>query len=93
MLAQGSAEYMNLVCSTKVAAQKNATTTGQLQMQVGTVRWNGQHQTISRSGTHTFRIYIYIYSRVAQEACLEIEYIRKVLSVSGTLKYADSGTA
>ena len=32
-------------------------------------------------------------SRVAQEAYLEIEYIRNVLSVSGTLKYADSGTA
>ena len=32
-------------------------------------------------------------SRVAQEAYLEVEYIRNVLSVSGTLKYADSGTA
>ena len=33
------------------------------------------------------------YSRVTQEAYLEIEDIRNVLSVSGTLKYADSGTA
>ena len=33
------------------------------------------------------------YSRVAQGAYLEVEYIRNVLSVSGTLKYADSGTA
>ena len=33
------------------------------------------------------------FSRVAQEAYVEIEYIRNVLSVSGTLKYADSGTA
>ena len=33
------------------------------------------------------------YSRVAQGAYLDIEYIRNVLSVSGTLKYADSGTA
>ena len=32
-------------------------------------------------------------SRVAQGAYLEVEYIRNVLSVSGTLKYADSGTA
>ena len=32
-------------------------------------------------------------SRVAQGAFLEVEYIRNVLSVSGTLKYADSGTA
>ena len=32
-------------------------------------------------------------SRVAQRAYLEVEYIRNVLSVSGTLKYADSGTA
>ena len=34
-------------------------------------------------------------SRVAQGAYLELEvkYIRNVLSVSGTLKYADSGTA
>ena len=31
-------------------------------------------------------------SRVAQGACLEVEYIRDVLSVSGTLKYADSVT-
>ena len=29
----------------------------------------------------------------AQGAYLEIEYIRNVLSVSGTSKYADSGTA
>ena len=35
----------------------------------------------------------YAYSRVAQGAYLEVEYIRNVLSVSGTLKYADSGTA
>ena len=34
-----------------------------------------------------------LYSRVAQGAYLEVEYIRNVLSVSGTLKYADSGTA
>ena len=34
-----------------------------------------------------------IISRVAQGAYLEVEYIRNVLSVSGTLKYADSGTA
>ena len=33
------------------------------------------------------------HSRVAQGAYLEVEYIRNVLSVSGTLKYADSGTA
>ena len=33
------------------------------------------------------------FSRVAQRAYLEVEYIRNVLSVSGTLKYADSGTA
>ena len=33
------------------------------------------------------------YSQVAQGAYLEVEYIRNVLSVSGTLKYADSGTA
>ena len=33
------------------------------------------------------------YSRVVQGAYLEVEYIRNVLSVSGTLKYADSGTA
>ena len=33
------------------------------------------------------------FSRVAQGAYLEVEYIRNVLSVSGTLKYADSGTA
>ena len=32
-------------------------------------------------------------SRAAQGAYLEVEYIRNVLSVSGTLKYADSGTA
>ena len=32
-------------------------------------------------------------SRVAQGAYLEIQYIRNVLSVSGTSKYADSGTA
>ena len=32
-------------------------------------------------------------SRVAQGTYLEVEYIRNVLSVSGTLKYADSGTA
>ena len=32
-------------------------------------------------------------SRVAQGAYLEIEYIRNVFSVSGTSKYADSGTA
>ena len=32
-------------------------------------------------------------SRVAQGAYLEVEYIRNVLIVSGTLKYADSGTA
>ena len=32
-------------------------------------------------------------SRVAQGAYQEIEYIRNVLSVSGTSKYADSGTA
>ena len=32
-------------------------------------------------------------SRVAQGVYLEIEYIRNVLSVSVTLKYADSGTA
>ena len=31
-------------------------------------------------------------SRVAQGTYLEVEYIRDVLSVSGTLKYADSGT-
>ena len=36
--------------------------------------------------------FIYL-SRVAQGAYLEVEYIRNVLSVSGTLKYADSGTA
>ena len=34
-----------------------------------------------------------VLSRVAQGAYLEVEYIRNVLSVSGTLKYADSGTA
>ena len=33
------------------------------------------------------------YSRVAQGAYLEVEYIRHVLSVSCSLKYADSGTA
>ena len=33
------------------------------------------------------------FSRVGQGAYLEVEYIRNVLSVSGTLKYADSGTA
>ena len=32
-------------------------------------------------------------SRVAQGAYLEVEYTRNVLSVYGTLKYADSGTA
>ena len=31
-------------------------------------------------------------SRVAQGAYLEFEYIRNVLSVSDTLRYADSGT-
>ena len=36
---------------------------------------------------------ILLHSRVAQGAYLEVEYIRNVLSVSGTLKYADSGTA
>ena len=34
-----------------------------------------------------------LISRVAQGTYLEVEYIRNVLSVSGTLKYADSGTA
>ena len=34
-----------------------------------------------------------MFSRVSQGAYLEIEYIRNVLSVSGTSKYADSGTA
>ena len=33
------------------------------------------------------------YSRVAQGAYLEVEYIGNVVSVSGTLRYADSGTA
>ena len=44
--------------------------------------------------THYYVVYISLQvSRVAQRAYLEIEYIRNVLSVSGTLKYADSGTA
>ena len=30
---------------------------------------------------------------MSQGAYLEVDYIRNVLSVSGTLKYADSGTA
>ena len=32
-------------------------------------------------------------SRVAHGAYLDVEYLRDVLSVSGTLKYADSGTS
>ena len=35
----------------------------------------------------------YTCSRVAQGAYLEVKYIRIILTVSGTLKYADSGTA
>ena len=47
----------------------------------------GGVQTDGYTGT------LHLYSRVAQGAYLEVEYIRNVLSVSGTLKYADSGTA
>ncbi len=54
----------------------------------GLETWLARTSHISKGSTTDAPI-----SRVAQGAYLEVEYIRNALSVSGTLKYADSGTA